>query len=87
VKDEWLQKNSQGYGDGQQQDDGRNAADGGKLAGGKRTAALAGVAAVVFKVEQVIDDVGRRGAEAEADKGDSGPGEGKMTDSAIPTGF
>ena len=57
------------------QDDDDAAGDGGEIAGGEGTAAFAGVLAVGIEVEKVVDDVGGRGAEAEADEGNDRAGD------------
>ncbi len=59
----------------QHEHDRGHAGEGGKIAGGKGAAAFARVAAVRLDVEEVVDDVGRRGAQAEADERDQRGGE------------
>ena len=47
-----------------------DAGEGGEVARGEGAEALAGVLAVGFEVEEVVDDVGGGGAEAEAEEGE-----------------
>ena len=61
--------------DGEEEDDDGDAGDGGEVAGGEGAATFAGVLAVGFEVEEVVDDVGGGGAEAKAEEGDQGAGE------------
>jgi len=51
---------------GEEEDDDGDAGEGGEVSGGEGATALFRVLAVGFEIEQVVDDVGGRGAEAEA---------------------
>ena len=62
-----------GGGGGEEEDDDGDAVDGGEVSGGEGAAAFGVVAAVGFDVEEVVDDVGGGGAEAEGEEGAGRP--------------
>ena len=62
-------------GGGEEEEDDDYSGDGGEISGGEGAAAFAGVLAVGVEVEEVVDDVGCGGAEAEADEGNDGGGD------------
>jgi len=82
--DEMRQGDGDADGCGEESDHDGDAMDGGEISGGEGAAALGVVAAIRFKVQQVIDDVGGGGAEAEAEKGEQGAGDGGDGVRAVP---
>ena len=61
-------------GEGEEEKNDDYSGDSGEISGGEGAAALAGMLAVGVEVEEVVDDVGCGGAEAEAYEGNDGSG-------------
>jgi len=62
-------------GHGEEEQDYDDASDGREVSGGEGAAALAGVLAVGFEVQEVVDHVGSGGAEPKGEEGNKGAGD------------
>src|SRR5216683_1495965 len=64
-----LRREKQGERGGEEEDDDDDACESGEISRGEGAEAFAGVLAVGFEIEEIVDDVGGGGAEAKAEEG------------------